>query len=179
MYRDTTTPDCHPKRKKVVRNQTQTKGISHSSKSSCSNSSHTAEIQNSVLDVMTPHMHKDSNALQRSNNAKPAINWTLHKKCFTKKAQPHSQQKYKGKPKQAYQIIIPEQLNEQYKSADKSDDDDDFIIPYQMCVHPQKTVNCQKASKSYTKKCLYANIQYRLQPYHKHNNYLCTTGHLC
>ena len=41
-----------------------------------------------------------------------------------------------------------------------------------MHAQPQKTVNSQNASKSYTKKCLYANIPYRLQPYHKYK-YLC------
>ena len=35
-----------------------------------SHSSHTAEIQTNVLDMVTPHMHKDSTALQRSTNAK-------------------------------------------------------------------------------------------------------------
>ena len=39
--------------------------------------------------------------------------------CFTKNAQPQSQQFHKGKPKQAHQIIVPEQPNEWYKSADK------------------------------------------------------------
>ena len=92
-----------------------------------------------------------------------------------KKAQPQSQQCHKGKPKQAHQIIVPEQPNERYKSADESDDDDDFIIVYQMCAQPQKNEKSQKASTSYTKKCLYANIPYRLQPYLKHNKYLCTT----
>ena len=37
-----------------------------------------------------------------------------------------------------------------------------------MHVQPQKTVNSQKASQKYTKKCLYANIPYRLQRYHKY-----------
>ena len=68
--------------------------------------------------------------------------------CFTKDAQPQSQQQYKGKPKQAYQTIIPEQLNEQYECADKSDDDDDnFIIAYQMHAQPQKMLNNQKPPK--------------------------------
>ena len=79
--------------------------------------------------------------------------------CFAKNAQPQLQQQYKGKPKQAYQIIVPEKPNAQYESADESDDDDDnFIIAYQMHALPQKTVNSQKASKSYTQKGLYANI---------------------
>ena len=39
-------------------------------------------------------------------------------------------------------------------------------------LNHKKTVNSQKASKSYKKKCLYDSIPYRLQPYHKHNKYL-------
>ena len=99
--------------------------------------------------------------------------------CFTKNAQPQSQQQYKGKPKQTYQIIIPEQPDTQYEGADESDDDDNFIIVYQMHAQSQKTVNSQKASKRYTQKHLYANIQYRLQPYHKHNKYLCVQLNAC
>ena len=75
------------------------------------------------------------------------------KMCFTKNAQPQLQQQYKGKPRQVYQINVPEQPNAQYESADESDDiDDDFIIAYQMRDQPQKSMNSQKASKSYTKK---------------------------
>ena len=48
-----------------------------------------------------------------------------------------------------------------------------------MHVQPQKTVNSQKASKSHTNKCLYANIPYMLQPYHKHNKYLCVQLDTC
>ena len=95
------------------------------------------------------------------------------KMCFTNNVQPQSQQCNKCKPNQAHQIIITEQPNEQYKSADESDDEDDFMIAYQMYAQPQKNVNSQKASTSYTKKCLYTNIPYRLQPCHKHSNYLC------
>ena len=47
------------------------------------------------------------------------------------------------------------------------------MLVYQMHAQPQKNVNSQKASTSYTKKCLYVNIPYRVQPYHKHNKYLC------
>ena len=62
------------------------------------------------------------------------------KMCFTKNLQPQSQQQHKAKPKQAYQIIIPER-------ADESDDDDSSIIAYQIHTQPQKTVNSQKPSK--------------------------------
>ena len=90
--------------------------------------------------MVTPHMHKNSTTLQRSINAKNC-NKIGHftKMCFTKNAQPQSQQQYKRKPKQAYEIIIPQQPNEKYEGIDKSDDDDDFIITYEMCAQPQKT----------------------------------------
>ena len=78
-------------------------------------------------------------------------NWTLHQNVLYKNAQ-HSQQCHVGKPKKAHQIIIPEQCNEWYKSVDKSDDDNDFMITYEMHAQPQKNVNIhsEKASISYT-----------------------------
>ena len=46
------------------------------------------------------------------------------------------------------------------------------MIAFQLPVQPQKNVHNQKVTAGYTQKCLYANISYRLQPYHKHNKYL-------
>ena len=74
-------------------------------------------------------------------------NWTLHQNVLNKNAQPQSQQCHKGKPKQAHQIIIPEQPNEWHKSADKSDGEDNIVIVYQMCAQPEKNVNSQKPSQ--------------------------------
>ena len=65
--------------------------------------------------------------------------------CFTKNAHPQSQQYLKGKPKQAHQIIVPDQSNDWYKSTDESDNDEDFIIAVQLCAQPQKNVNSQKS----------------------------------
>ena len=48
-----------------------------------------------------------------------------------------------------------------------------------MYAQPQKTVSSQKAFKSYTKNGLYASIPYRLQPYHKHNKYICVQLNIC
>ena len=45
----------------------------------------------------------------------------------------------KESQKQAYEIIIPQQPNEKYEGIDKSDDNDDFIIAYEMCAQPQIT----------------------------------------
>ena len=163
------------KKKKAIRNQTQLKGPScksHSSKSSPTNSSHTIDIQTSVLDVVTSHMHKDSTALQRSTNENNTMKWTLHQNVLHKKCTTTVTAISKGKPKQAHQIIVTEQPNEQYKSVDESDDDDNFIIAYQSVLNHRKNVNSQRAPTSYTKKHLYANITYMLQPYHKHNKYL-------
>ena len=95
-------------------------------------------------------MHKHSH----SNNIKVSQN-------------KHTKSSYQKKP------------NVQYEGADKSDDDDDLIIAYQMCAQPQKTVSSPKVSKSYTKKCLYASIPYRLQPYHKHKKYLSVQLNTC
>ena len=98
--------------------------------------------------------------------------------CFSKNAHPQPQQYYKVKAKQAHQIIVPEQSTDQYKSTHESDDDD-FMIAFQLCAQPQKNIHTQKATTGYTQKCLYANIPYRLQPYLKHNKYLCVQLDTC
>ena len=92
--------------------------------------------------------------------------------CFPKNAHPQTQHYHKGKPKQAHQIVVPEHSIKQYQNAHECDNDDDFIIAFQLCVQPQKNVYNQKVTVGYTQKCLYANIPYKLQPYHKHNKYL-------
>ena len=92
--------------------------------------------------------------------------------CFTKNAHPQPQHYHKGKPKQAHQIVVPEHSTKQYKNTHECDNDDDFIIAFQLCAQPQKNVHNQKVTAGYTQKHLYANIPYRLQPYHKHNKYL-------
>ena len=101
--------------------------------------------------------------------------------CFIKNAHPQSWQYPEVKPKQAHQIIVPDQSNDQYKSTDKSDDDDDddFMIAFQLHAQPQKNVDSQNATTSNTQKFLYTNILYRLQPYHKHNKYLCVHLDTC
>ena len=94
--------------------------------------------------------------------------------CFTKNAHPQPQHYHKGKLIQAYQIIVPEQSTDQYTNTHECDDDgDDFMIAFQLHAQPQKNVHNQNVTTGYTQKYLYANIPYRLQPYHKHNKYLC------
>ena len=95
------------------------------------------------------------------------------KMCFTKNAHPQPQYYHKGKSKQAHQIIVPKHSIKQYQNTHDCDNDDDFMIAFQLCTQPQKSVHNRRVTTSYTQKCLYANIPYRLQPYHKHNKYLC------
>ena len=59
------------------------------------------------------------------------------------------------------------------------DDDDDFMKVFQLHAQPQKNVHNQKVTAGYTQKHLYANIPYRLQPYHRHNKYLCVQLDTC
>ena len=62
------------------------------------------------------------------------------KMCFTKNAhlQPQPQHYYKGKPKEAHQINVPEYSAKQYKNTYKCDNDDDFMIAFQIHAQPQK-----------------------------------------
>ena len=92
--------------------------------------------------------------------------------CFTKNAHLQPQQYHKGKPKQAYQIIVLEHSTKQYQNTCNCGNDDDFMIAFQLRAQPQKSVHNQRITTGYTQKHLYANIPYRLQPYHKHNKYL-------
>ena len=55
------------------------------------------------------------------------------KMCFTKSAHPQPQYYHKVKPKQAYQITVPEQYTDQYKNTRRCDDDD-FMISFQLCA---------------------------------------------
>ena len=99
--------------------------------------------------------------------------------CFTKNAHPQPQQYHKGKPKQAYQIIVPEHSTKQYQNTCGCDNDDDFMIAFQLHTQPQKNVHNQKVTTGYMQKHLYAIIQYKLHPFHKHNKYLCVQLDTC
>ena len=56
------------------------------------------------------------------------------KVCFTKNAHPHPQpqQYHIGKPKQAHQIVVPEHSNKQYHNTCKCDNNDEFMIAFQL-----------------------------------------------
>ena len=99
--------------------------------------------------------------------------------CFTKNAHPQPQQYHRGKPKQAHQIVVPEHSNKQYQNTCKCDYDNEFMIAFQLHAQPQRSVHNQRVTTGYTQKCLYANIPYRLKPYHKHNKYLCVQLDTC
>ena len=79
--------------------------------------------------------------------------------CFTKNVHPQPQHYHKGKPKQANQIIVPEHSTKQYKKTQKCDDDnddDDFMIAFQLHTQPQKNVHNEQVTTGYIQKCLYA-----------------------
>ena len=99
--------------------------------------------------------------------------------CFTKPAHLQPQQYHRGKPKQAHQIVVPEHHNELHQNTCDYDNDDDFIIAFQLCAQPQRSIHNQRVNTSYAQKHLYANIPYRLKPYHKHNKYLCIQLDMC
>ena len=99
--------------------------------------------------------------------------------CFTKNTHPQPQQYHRGKPKQAHQIVVPEPSNKQHQSTCKCDNDDEFMIAFQLRAQPQRSIHNQRVTTSYTQKRLYANIPYQLKPYHKHNKYLCVQLDTC
>ena len=74
--------------------------------------------------------------------------------CFTKNAHPQPQHYHKGKPKQAHQIVVPKQSTDWYKNTHECDDDDDFMIAFQLCAQPQKNVHNEMVTAGYTEKCL-------------------------
>ena len=58
--------------------------------------------------------------------------------CFTKNAHPQLQQYHTGKPKQAYQIVIPEHSNKLYQNTHECDNEYEFMIAFQLCAQPQE-----------------------------------------
>ena len=99
--------------------------------------------------------------------------------CFTKPAHAQPQQYHRGKPQQVYQIVVPEHHNKLHQNTCNCDNDDDFIIAFQLRPQPQRSIHNQRVNTSYAQKHLYANIPYQLQPYHKHNKYLCIQLDMC
>ena len=99
--------------------------------------------------------------------------------CFTKPAHSQPQQYHRGKPKQAHQIVVPEHHNKLHQNTHNCDNDDYFIIAFQLCAQPQRSIHNQRVNTSYAQKCLYANIPYQHKPYHKHNKYLHIQLDMC
>ena len=138
------------------------------------------KLQTSVSDVVIPHKHKDLIAHLRSINVNivpKSENFT--KMCFTKCAHLQPQQYHRGKPKQAHQIVLPEHYDKPYQNTHKHDNDDEFLTAFQLCAQPQRSIHNQRVNISYAQKHLYANIQYQLKPYHKHNRFLCIQLDTC
>ena len=59
--------------------------------------------------------------------------------CFTKPAHLQPQEHHRGKPKQAHQIVVPKNHNKLHQNTPDGDNDDDFIIAFQLHAQPQKT----------------------------------------
>ena len=91
--------------------------------------------------------------------------------CFTKNTYPQPQQYHRGKAKLAHQILVPEHSIKPYQNACKCDNDDKFMIAFQLHAQSQRSVHNQRVTTGYAQKRLCANILYRFKPYHKHNKY--------
>ena len=99
--------------------------------------------------------------------------------CFTKSAHLQLQQYHRGKPKQAHQIVVPEHYNKLYQNTCRCDNDDEFMIAFQLHAQPQRSIHNQRVNTRYAQKHLYANIPYQLNPYHKYRKYLCIQLDTC
>ena len=169
------------KNKKAVKNQTQVKVPSHSNCSIRNSQNKTnlmIEIQISVLDVVIPHMHQDLIAQQRSTNANSAPKLDTSLKCASPKMHTHSHSTIiKVSPNRHIKSLYQNKSTDWYKNTQKCDDND-FMIAFQLHAQPQKNVHNQNVTAGYTQKCLYGNIPYRLQPYHRHK-YLCVQLNTC
>ena len=82
------------------------------------------------------------------------------KMCFTKSAHPLPQQYHRGKPKQAHQIVVTEHYDKSYQNTCKCDNDDKFMIAFQLRAQPQESIHNQRVNTNHAQKCLYANIPY-------------------
>ena len=133
------------------------------------------KIQTSVPDVVIPNMHKDLIAWLRSINVNTVPKLDTSQRC----ALPKILQYYRGKPKQAHQIVVPQHYNKPYQNTQECDNDDEFMIAFQLCAQPQRSIHNQRVNTSYAQKHLYANILYQLKPYHNHNQYLCVQLNMC
>ena len=69
-------------------------------------------------------------------------------------------------------MVVPEHYNKPYQNTHECDNDDEFMIAFQLHAQPQRSIYNQWVNTSYAQKHLYANIPYQLKPYHKHNKYL-------
>ena len=167
----------HPRGKKGSKKPNPSKGnkpqqILQQKQTNQTNTNLMIEIQISVLDGVIPHMHKDLTAWLRSTNANIAQKLDTSQRSALQKMHTCSHSNIIKVSQTGNQIIVPEHSTKQYQNTCNCDNDDDFMIAYQLHAQPQKSVHNQRVTTGYTQKCLYANIPYRLQPYHEHNKYL-------
>ena len=99
--------------------------------------------------------------------------------CFTKSTHLQLQQYHRGKSKQTHQIVAPEHYDKPYQNTHECDNDDEIMIVFQLHAQPQRSIHNQRVNTTYAQKHLYANILYRLKPYHKHNKYLHLILDMC
>ena len=106
-------------------------------------------------------MHKGSIAQLRSINVNIVPKLDTSQRCALLNWHNYSHSNTRGKPKQTHQIVVPEHHNKLHQNTCYGDDDDDdFIIAFQLCAQPQKNVHNQRVNTSYVQKCLFANIPY-------------------
>ena len=127
------------------------------------------EIQISVLDVVIPHMHKDLTAWLRSTKANIVKKSDTSQRCALPNMHTHSHSIIiKVSPNRHIKLLYLNILLSSTRTHMNVIYDDNFMIAFQLHAQPQKKVHNQKITTGYTQKCLYANIPYRLQLYHKH-----------
>ena len=118
-------------------------------------------------------MHKDLNAWLWNINVNIVPKLDTSQRCaLPKNVHSQPQQYHRGKPKQAHQIFVPKHYNKLYQNTHECDNDDDFMIAFQLHAQPERSIHNQRVTTSYAQKCLYVNIPYWLKPHHKHNKYL-------
>ena len=57
-------------------------------------------------------------------------------------------------------LFVPEHHKKPHQNTHECDNDDDFIIAFQLRAQPREAFTNQRVNTSYAQKCLYANIPY-------------------
>ena len=144
MYYGTIILVYHPRRKKAVRNQIPVKAISCRNLSSRNHQTTYLMIENQNQCTRcgdSPHAQGFYCPSKKYQCKHCTEIGHFMKMYFTKNAHPQPQHYYKGKQKQAHQIIVPEHSTKQYKNTCECDNDNDFMIAFQLHAQPQKNVH--------------------------------------